>query len=65
MLSFLPLKNNSVTIGLTFLLAFISAIISSNTVNTYFLLNYSLLNFYRHHQLFMRNQEMPLDPSLS
>ena len=65
MLSFLPLKNNSVTIGLTFLLAFIAAIISSNTVNTYFLLNYSLLNFYRHHQLFMRNQEMPLDPSLS
>ena len=65
MLSFLPLKNNSVTIGLTFLLVFISAIISSNTVNTYFLLNYSLLNFYRHHQLFMRNQEMPLDPSLS
>ena len=35
MLIFLPLKNNSVTIGLHFLLASISAIISSNTINTF------------------------------
>ena len=33
-LSFLPLKNNSVTIGLNFLLDFISAIISSNTIKS-------------------------------
>ena len=33
-LSFLPLKNNPVTIGLKFLLDSISAIISSNTINT-------------------------------
>ena len=35
MLSFLPLKNNSVTTGLNVLLAFISAIILSNTVNSF------------------------------
>ena len=33
MLGFLPLKNNSVTMGLD--LAFISAIISSNTITTF------------------------------
>ena len=33
MLSFLPLINNSVTIGLSFLLLSTSAIISSNTIN--------------------------------
>ena len=33
-LSFLSLKNNSVTIGLNFLLDSISTIISSNTINT-------------------------------
>ena len=33
-LSFLPLKNNSVTIGLHFLLDSIFAIISSNTINS-------------------------------
>ena len=33
-LSFLPLKNNSVTIGLNFLLDSISAIISSNTIKS-------------------------------
>ena len=53
MLSFLPLKNNSVTIGLNFLLDSISAIISSNTINT--LSDYSLPNFYKHHHLFVNN----------
>ena len=31
----LPLKHNSVTMGLKFLLDFISAITSSNTINTF------------------------------
>ena len=35
MLRFMPLKNNSVTMGLNFLLASISAIITSNTINTF------------------------------
>ena len=35
-LSFLPLINNSVTTGLSFLLLIISAIISSKTINTFF-----------------------------
>ena len=35
MLSFLPLKNNSVTIGPNFSVDSISAIISSNTINTF------------------------------
>ena len=57
MLSFLPLKNNSVTIDLNCLLDSISAIISSNTINTLsFLSDYSLLNFQKHHQLFVNNQ---------
>ena len=34
MFSFLLLMNNSVTIGLSFLLLIISVIISSNTINT-------------------------------
>ena len=35
MLSFPPLMNNSVIIGLSFLLVFISVTISSNTINTF------------------------------
>ena len=35
MLRFMPLKNNSVTMGLNFLLASISVIITSNTINTF------------------------------
>ena len=34
-LSFLALKNNSVNTGLNFLLTLISAIVSSNTINTF------------------------------
>ena len=62
MLSFLLLRNNSVTIGLNFSLPSISAIISSNTVNTFFfLLDYSLPNVHRHHELLVNNQGMLLD----
>ena len=43
MFNFMPLINNSVTIGLSFLLLIISAIIWSNTINTFLLL---LLLFY-------------------
>ena len=53
MLSFLPLKNNSVTIVLNFLL---SAIISSSTINNFLFLARSLLNFHGHHQLFANNK---------
>ena len=57
MLSFHPGKNSYVTMGLDFLLASISAIISSNTINIFFSsLDYSLLNFHEHHQLFVNNQ---------
>ena len=57
MLSFLPLKSNSVTIGLNFLLDFISAIISSNTITLSFSsMDYSLLNFHKDHHLFVNNQ---------
>ena len=60
--SFLPLKNISVTVGLHFLFDSISATTSSNTINTLlFLLDYSLVNFHKHHQLFMKNEWMPLD----
>ena len=59
MLSLLPLMNNSVTIGLTFLLAFISAMTSSNIINSF--LSYSLLNLHRHYGLFVNNQQMYLD----
>ena len=53
---FLPLKNNSVTIGLNFLLDFISVIISSNTINTLFsLLDYNLVNFHKRRQFFVNN----------
>ena len=56
MLRFLPLKNNSVTVGLNFLLDSISAIILSKTIDAFlFLLDHSLLNFHRHHQLFVNN----------
>ena len=62
MLSFLSLRNNSVTIGLHFLLPFISAIISSNIINPFFsLLDYSLLYFHKHHYLFLNNQETLLE----
>ena len=57
MLHFLPYRNNSVTIGLNFLLASVSTIMSSNTINTFL----CLLNFHRHHQLFVNNQLMPVD----
>ena len=57
MLSFLPLMNNSRTIGLNFLLGSISAIISSNAKNNFFdLLDYILVSFYKYHQLFVQNQ---------
>ena len=39
MLSFAPHNNNSVTVGLNFLLASISAMISSNTINTFLFLD--------------------------
>ena len=57
-LRFLGLQNNSVTMGLNFLLASISAVISSNAINTFlfFLLDYSLPNFHEHHQLFVNKQ---------
>ena len=50
-LSFLPLKNNSLTKGLKFLLDSRYAIISSNTINTllFFVGLYSLPNFHKHH----------------
>ena len=57
MLHFLPYRNNSVTIGLNFLLASVSTIMSSNTINTFL----CLLNVHRHHQLFVNNQLMPVD----
>ena len=48
MLSFLTLN---------FLLASISAIMSSNTINTFlFLLDYNLLSFHKIRQLFVNNQ---------
>ena len=51
LLSFLPLRNSSVTIGL--LLDSISAIISSSTINTLLsTLDYNLLKF----KLFVNNQ---------
>ena len=57
MLSFLPLKNNSVTIGLNLLLASISAITYETLLTLFFyLFDYSLLNFHRRHQLFVNNQ---------
>ena len=54
-LSCLPLKNNSVTIGLNFLLAFISAI-TTLLMLFFSLMNYSRPNFNRHYQLFVDNQ---------
>ena len=49
MFSFLPLTNNSVTIGLRFLLLSISAIISSRTINDLrFFLNYIIQYFYKY-----------------
>ena len=54
-LSCLPLKNNSVTIGLNFLLAFISAI-TTLLMLFFSLMNYSRPNFNRHYQLLVDNQ---------
>ena len=57
MSSYLPLKNNSVTIGLNFLLA--SQLLSYHqTPLTLFisLLDYSDLNFHRHNLLFVNTQ---------
>ena len=51
-LSFLPLKNNSVIVGVNFLIDLIYPVISSNTIDTFLLLDYSLLSFYKYHQLF-------------
>ena len=51
-LSFLPLKNNSVIVGVNFLLDLIYPVISSNTIDTFLLLDYSLLSFYKYDQLF-------------
>ena len=62
MLSFIPLKNHSVTIGLNFSLDFMSDIILSNTIKTaLFLLDYHLPNVHKqllvdNHQLFVNNQ---------
>ena len=48
--SFLSLINNSVTIGLSFLLLIISAIISSNTINIFsFYLDCVFQYFYGYH----------------
>ena len=59
--NFLSLKNNSATLRFNFLLDFISAILSSKPINTVlFLLDYSLTNFHKHHQLFVNNQLIPL-----
>ena len=50
MFSFLPLINNSVTIGLRFLLLSISAIILPNTINIFFFyLDYILQYFCKYH----------------
>ena len=51
----LPLKNNSVTIGLNFLLAFISAI-TTLLMLFFSLIDYSRPNFNRHYQFFVDNQ---------
>ena len=57
MLSVLSLKNNSVTTEFNFLLDSISAVISSNTINTSLLfLDSSSLNFHKYYQLFVNNQ---------
>ena len=59
-LSFHPLKSNSVTLGINFLLPSISALSYHQTLFTLFfsLLDYSLLNFYKHHQLYVNNQKI-------
>ena len=58
-LSFPPPKNNSVTIGLNFLLDSMSyhQILLTLSFSS---LDYSLLNFRKHHQLFVNNQLMLL-----
>ena len=61
-LIFLPLKTNSVTIGLNFLLYYISAIISSNTINILlFFLGLYFLNFHKRHNFFFNIQWMLLE----
>ena len=54
MLSFLPLKNNSVTRGFYFVLD--SASPYRQTLLTVFKLNYSLQNISKHYQLLVNNQ---------
>ena len=54
-MSFLPLKNNSLTLGLNILLDSIYDITSSNTINTL------LCWIDKHYQLFVNNQRMSLD----
>ena len=61
-MSFLPLKSNSVTITLNYLLDSIPAIMSSNTINTSIsLFDSSLLNFHKYYQFLLNNQWMLLD----
>ena len=57
MLSFLSLKNNSETTGLNFLLD--SYLLSSHQTPlriSFSLLDYSLLNFHKHHPWYVNNQ---------
>ena len=62
MLSSLPFMNNSVAVGLNFLIASVYDIINQMLLTLFFpLLHYSLLNVHRHHQLFVNNQYMPLN----
>ena len=67
MLSFLPLKNNSATIELNFSLDSISYILYQLSYYqklltlSFSLLDYSLLNFHKHHHLFVNNQWMLSD----
>ena len=66
MLTFVPFKNNQMTKGLNYSFVSISAIVSSNTINTIlFLLNYSLSNFHRHHQSFENKQLLNFFVSLT
>ena len=52
----LPLVNNSVTIGFSFLLLIISAIISSKTINTLrFFLDYILQYLCKHLAYYLNN----------
>ena len=62
MFSFLPLINNSVTVGLSFLLLIISAIGSSSTINTlHFLLGLYSSIFYENPAYYLNIEEKLLD----